>query len=68
MNQNPSNNPDFRVDVGLAEGGRTFGRVVHLPTGQSREVVGLSGRTPLEVADDLAIELLRQIDSGRHGI
>jgi hypothetical protein len=67
MNENPSHSPDFRVDVGRAEGNRTFVRVVHLPTGQSRSVVGLGGRAPDEVADDLALELLRQINSGRHG-
>ena len=32
---------DFRVDYGRVEGGRTFIRVVHLPTGKERIQVGL---------------------------
>lgn len=56
---------DFRVDVGRADGGRTFVRVVHLPTGRERTVVGLDGRTARENADELAFELPRTITSDK---
>jgi hypothetical protein len=48
---------DFRVDVGRASAGRTFVRVVHLPTGKERIVVGLDGAEPAEVALRLTTEL-----------
>jgi hypothetical protein len=54
---------DFRVDVGRADGGRTFVRVVHLPTGKDRVLVGLDGSDPEEVALQLTKELAIEIDA-----
>ncbi len=48
---------DFRVDIGRADKGRTFVRVVHLPTGKERIVVGLGEATAMEVAARLTQEL-----------
>jgi len=56
---------DFRVDVGRADGGRTFVRVVHLPTGKDRLLVGLDGADPEEVALQLTKELASEIDAQR---
>ena len=44
---------DFQVDIGRASGGQTFVRVVHLPTGESRQAVGLAGRASSAVIADL---------------
>ena len=56
---------DFRVDVGRADGGRTFVRVVHLPTGKDRLLVGLDGADPEEVALQLTKELSSEIEARR---
>jgi hypothetical protein len=56
---------DFRVDVGRADRGRTFVRVVHLPTGKDRILVGLDGADPGEVALRLTNELASEIDAQR---
>ena len=53
---------DFRVDVGRANNGRTFLRVVHLPSGRNKQIVGLCGRTARDVADELARRLLQEIN------
>jgi hypothetical protein len=44
---------DFRIDVGSAKGGKTFVRVIHLPTQVSAIVDGLTGRSTKEVGDEL---------------
>lgn len=46
------------MDVGRADGGRTFVRVIHLPTGQERTQVGLNGEPVEVVGKRLAQELL----------
>ena len=58
---------DFRVDVGRADRGRTFVRVVHLPTGKDRILIGLEGADPAEVARQLTRELESEIDSEKLG-
>ncbi|MEX0703581.1 MAG: hypothetical protein WD069_15910 [Planctomycetales bacterium] len=50
---------DFRVDIGRAANGRDFLRVVHLPKGRQRTVIGRG--TAREIAHELASDLLREI-------
>ena len=52
----------FRIDVGRAEGGRTFVRVVHLPTGVEKTQVGLKGETAEVVGRRLAEALMQEIE------
>ena len=59
---------DYRVDVGRADRGRTFVRVVHVPTGKDRTLVGIGKTDVDEVAFKLAKELAKEIgvqDFGR---
>ncbi|GEM_PF-3386231 len=67
MYEHPSERSCFRVDIGRAQKKETgesctFIRVVHLPSGRSRTVVGLSGRSATVIADELATELLRDVE------
>jgi hypothetical protein len=52
---------DFRVDVGRANKGRTFVRVIHTPSGKERLLVGLDGSAPEEVANRLIKELKEEL-------
>jgi hypothetical protein len=52
---------DFRVDVGRADRGRTFVRVLHVPTGKDRTLVGIGGDDPTDVAFKLAEELAKEV-------
>jgi len=52
----------LRMDVGHAEGGRTFVRVVHLPTGAEKTQVGLKGETADVVGRRLAKALMQEIE------
>ena len=54
---------EFRVDVGRADRGRTFVRVVHIPTGKEKALVGLGQADPNEVAFQLTRELTNEIDA-----
>jgi hypothetical protein len=54
---------DFRVAVGRADKGRTFVRVVHIPSGKQKTVVGLSGGNPQEIALRLTNELANELKS-----
>jgi hypothetical protein len=54
---------DFRIDSGRAAEGRMFLRVVHVPTGVSRVVVGLNGRPSTEVVQELFSAVLQEIES-----
>ena len=59
---------DFRVDIGRADKGRTFVRVVHLQSGREKIVVGLDGCEPRIVADRLKSDLLAELAiPGSHG-
>jgi len=51
----------FRVAIGRADKGRTFVRVIHVPTGKERIVVGLGGADPNEVATRLTKELTDEL-------
>ena len=67
MYERPSHRKCFRVDVGRTQhtdtgGFCSFVRVSHLPTGLSRTVAGLGDRSATDVADELAVELLREIE------
>ena len=52
---------DFRVQIGSADMGRTFVRVVHVPTGKERLVVGIGDATTQEVETQLTEDLKREI-------
>jgi hypothetical protein len=52
---------DFRVDVGRADKGQTFVRVVHVPSGKQKVVVGLKGSTSQEIALRLTKELAGEL-------
>jgi hypothetical protein len=52
---------DYRVDVGRADRGRTFVRVVHVPTGKDRTLIGIGEADVDEVAAKLAKELAKEI-------
>ncbi len=58
------NEQDFRIDVGRAVDAEgkpcSFMRVIHLPTGKSRQVLGLKGRS--NIAYELAMELLAELN------
>ena len=63
-----NDNIDFQVDIGRADQGRTFVRVIHLPSGNKRTLVGIGQSHPQEVALGLAKEILEEIasrDTGR---
>ncbi len=51
---------DFRIEVGRADKGRTFLRVVHVPTGKERILVGLGETDWHEIAFQLAQELANE--------
>jgi hypothetical protein len=48
---------DLRIDTGRADQGRTFIRVVHMPTGLERTRVGLSGTSSCDVIRELTEEI-----------
>jgi hypothetical protein len=52
---------DYRVDVGRADRGRTFVRVVHVPTGKDRTLIGTGDADVNEIAIKLAEELAKEI-------
>jgi hypothetical protein len=54
---------DFRVDIGRADRGRTFVRVIHVPTGKQKIAVGLDGLEPNAVAQRLERELREELAS-----
>jgi hypothetical protein len=64
MLEDNTDSSDLRFDVGRADGGRTFVRVVHIPTGKSRTIVGLGNRTAEDVAAELAKDLMRELAEG----
>jgi hypothetical protein len=53
---------EFRLDVGRADKGRTFVRVVHTPSGKERCVVDLNGSPLPEVAKRLIRELQEELE------
>jgi hypothetical protein len=52
---------DVLVESGRASGGRMFIRVLHTPTGKSRMVVGLDGRSYGKVVQQLQEELATEV-------
>jgi hypothetical protein len=52
---------DFRVDIGRADEGRTFIRVVHLPTEKERIVLGLGEEQTNAVEARLIRELKAEL-------
>ena len=65
MNQT-SNQDDFRVDIGRAKKLETnefctFVRVLHVPSGFSRIVVGIGSRSANDVVDELATLLIEDV-------
>ena len=54
----------YRVDVGRADGGRSFVRVTDLETGQHRTQVGFQGEASQVIARRLAAELLNSRQPG----
>lgn len=53
---------EFRVQIGRADKGRTFVRVIHLPTGKDRIVAGLGDEDPRDVEARLIEELKQEIE------
>ena len=66
------NGQDWRIDVGRAvdESGRscTFIRVVHMPSGKSRHVVGLKGRSGSQIEFELANEIIEELKAEGMGL
>jgi hypothetical protein len=58
---------EYRVDVGRADRGRTFVRVVHLPTGKDRSLIGIGKAEVDDVAFKLAEELAEEIGAKNLG-
>lgn len=56
---------DYRVDIGRADKGRTFIRVVDIPTGRERSIVGIGTATVMDVADRLVDELMSEPQAER---
>jgi hypothetical protein len=52
---------DVVSESGRATGGRMFIRVIHTPTGKSRMVVGLNGRSYGEIVQQLQEELATEV-------
>ena len=52
---------NFRVDIGRADKGRTFVRVVHTASGKERIFVGIRGHDAHEVAKRLTAELRSEL-------
>jgi hypothetical protein len=48
---------EFRIDVGRANPTGDFVRVVHLPSGEQRTVVGLNGKRASQIAERLKQEI-----------
>jgi hypothetical protein len=48
---------DIEIGSGRASGGRMFVRATHIPSGKSRAVVGLNGRSYRHVVQQLLEEL-----------
>ena len=62
MSDNFSNSDDeFRVDIGRAEHGQTFVRVVHIPSGKERVLVGLGRETTQDVIKRFTQEIQREL-------
>lgn len=51
----------FRVDVGRADNGQTFVRVVDVVTGRHREQIGLYGESTNAIATRLANEIGQEL-------
>jgi hypothetical protein len=54
---------DFRVDVGRADRGRTFVRVIHIATGKDRIIVGIGKSKVTDLAFELFSELSKEIEA-----
>lgn len=52
---------EFRVDIGRADKGGTFVRVLHLPSGKERIVVGTDQDDPQAVAKRLIEEIRHEL-------
>lgn len=51
----------FQVNIGRADKGRTFVRVVHTPSGKQRVLVDIKGSEPQEVASRLIREIQEEL-------
>jgi hypothetical protein len=54
---------DFLIQIGRADKGRTFVRVVHIATGKDRSLVGIGDANPREIAFQLAKDLTNKVES-----
>jgi hypothetical protein len=54
---------DFRMDVGRATEGRTFVRICHIPTGRSKQQIGLNGQSFAAIAERLGNELVAELQA-----
>jgi hypothetical protein len=52
---------EFRLDIGRADKGRTFVRVVHIASRKERIQVGLEGSDPHDIAKRLTAELRKEL-------
>jgi hypothetical protein len=52
---------DFRVDVGRADRGQTFVRVIHIATGKDRITLGIGNSNVTDIAFALFNELSKEI-------
>jgi uncharacterized protein YycO len=54
---------DIRVDIGRANDGKTFARVVHMPTQVSRVVIGLRKRSSRGIVRELCSAVLQETEA-----
>ncbi len=54
---------DFEINIGRAAHGKTFVRVIHLPTKKERSVVGFKGETYRRIVERLTNEIRDEIAS-----
>jgi len=55
----------YRIDIGRADGGRSFVRVIELSTGNSRTQVGFNGEPAAAIARRLATEIEDEANANR---
>jgi hypothetical protein len=60
--ENRTKPEDFRVDIGRADKGKTFVRVVHVPSGKERHLVGLGHENTHDVTRRLIEELITELE------
>ncbi len=57
---------DFETQIGRASDGKSFVRVIHLPTKTERSVVGWNGDSSSQIVERLVKEILDEIGQTHH--